>query len=351
MTAVNEMRRQRRSNFVRLAAFFAVTGLLTFLIGSQIARISFDSGYKLVAVFDDATGLMRGDVVKIAGAPVGRVDSIEVDKGKAVVELSVQKKFRVPADSEVAIRWRSAVGQRVVYLIPGTSPEKIKDGTKITKTRSVVDIGELVDQLAPLARSLDPERLNQILTAVYEAIDGNKEEVTQLISDVNQLSSTIAARRTTLKNMIQDYTEITEVLARRDDQIRDMTDNLVELSDAFVRNRELLDDALVELSETFQTSDALLTGNGDELDQVIGGLAVVAAGVQHNLGDVEDVLKLTGPKLQRLFSVFNAGEYAKGGVACLTLVAGQCPYEVVLKDYSGNPQDPGLLRKILIGGS
>ncbi|MDX6741352.1 MlaD family protein [Actinocorallia sp. A-T 12471] len=351
MAGASEMRRQRRATFLRLAAFFAVTGLLTFLIGSQIARVSFDSGYKLVAVFDDATGLMRGDVVKIAGAPVGRVDSIEVDKGKAVVQLSVQKRYRVPADSEVAIRWRSAVGQRVVYVIPGTAPEKIKDGARITKTRSVVDIGELVDQLAPLARSLEPERLNQILTAIYLALDGNKEEVTQLISDVDQLSSTIAARRTTLKNMLKDYTTITEVLARRDGQIRQMTDNLVELTEAFVRNRELLDDAIVELSKTFRTSDALLTGNGDQLDQVIGGLALVAAGIEHNLGSIDNVLELTGPKLQRLFSAFNDGEYAKGNVACLTLVPGQCPYPVVLKDYQGKPQDPALLRKILIGGS
>ncbi|ROO88235.1 phospholipid/cholesterol/gamma-HCH transport system substrate-binding protein [Actinocorallia herbida] len=351
MAAVNEMRRQRRSTFVRLATFFAITGLLTFLIGSQIARISFGGGYQIVAVFDDATGLMRGDVVKIAGAPVGQVDSIEVEKGKARVELTVEERYRVPADSEVAIRWRSAVGQRVVYLIPGTAPEKIKDGAKITKTRSVVDIGELVDQIAPLARSLDPERLNQILTAIYEALNGNRTEITQLISDVDQLSSTIAARRTTLKQMLQDYTDITEVLARRDGQIRQMTDNLVELSDAFVRNRGLLDDALVELSKTFQTSDALLTGNSEQLDQVIGGLAIVAAGVQHNLGTVDDVLKLTGPKLQRLFSVFNDGEFAKGGVACLSLVPGQCPYPVVLKDYQGKPQSPDLLRKILIGGS
>ncbi|MCD0449524.1 MCE family protein [Actinocorallia sp. API 0066] len=349
--AVSERRGQRRATLLRLAVFFAITGTLTFLIGTQIARVSFGGGYRLTAVFDDATGLTRGDVVKIAGAPVGRVDSIRVDRGKAVVQLTVEEKYRVPADSEIAIRWRSAVGQRVVYLIPGTSAEKIRDGARIERTRSVVDIGELVDQLAPLARSLDPDRLNQILTAIYQALDGNRADVVQLVSDVDQLASTIAARRTTLKNLLKDYTTVTEVIARRDKQIRQMTDNLVELTDAFLRNRELLEDSIVQLSQTFQTADKLLTGNGDQLEKVIAGLAVVAAGIENNLGTVDEALRLAGPKLQRLFSVFNDGEYAKGNVACLTLLDGACPYPVVLKDYQGRPQNPDTLRRILIGGS
>lgn len=351
MTA-NERSRQRRSTFLKLIVFFAVTGTLTFFIGAQIARVSFGGGYKVVAVFDDATGLIDGDVVKIAGAPVGQVDSIKVEKGKAVVTLLVQEKYRVPADSEVAIRWRSAIGQRVVYLIPGTSAEKIKDGARITRTRSVVDVGELVDQIAPLARSMDAEQINQILTSVYLALDGNKENVTQLISSVDQLASTIAARRTTLSQLLEDYTTITGVVARRDEQIRQMTDNLVELSDAFIRNRELIDNSLVEMARMFKTSDQLLTGNSEQLRQVIAGLAVLADGVDRNTRSINDVLEGTGPKLQRLYAILSDGEFAKGAVACTTLLdEPKCSYPVVLKDYQGNPQRPSTMRKILVGGN
>ncbi len=343
--------RQRRSTLLRLAVFFAVTGTLTFLIGTQIARISFGGGYRLVAVFDDVSGLADGDVVKIAGAPVGQVHSIKVEKGKAVVTLTVQEKYRVPADSEVAIRWRNAISQRVVYLIPGTSAEKIKDNARITKTRSVVDIGELVDQLAPLAKSLDPEQLNQILTSIYLALDGNKKNVTQLISNVDQLASTISARRTTLSQILQDYTTVTGVIARRDDQIRQMTDTLVELTDAFVRNRELVDTSLVELAQMARTSDRLLTDNSEQLQKVLAGLAVVAEGVNGNLGSVNEMLEKTGPKLQRLFTVLDGGEFARGAVTCITLADERCPYAPALKDYQGEPQSPDTMRKLLVGGN
>ncbi|GAA3195331.1 MCE family protein [Actinocorallia longicatena] len=349
--ALTEQARQRRATFLKLIAFFAVTGTLTFLIGTQIARVSFGGGYKITAVFDDANGLIDGDVLKIAGAPVGQVNSIKVKNGKAVVGLTVQDKYRVPADSEVAIRWRSAVGQRVVYLIPGTSTEKIRDGAVITRTHSVVDIGQLVDQLAPLAKSLNPEQLNQILMAIYQALDGNKANVTHLISNVDQLASTISARRTTLKQLLADYSTVTGVIARRDTQIRKVVDDIAELSGGFVNNRQLLDQAIVQLAKMFKTADKLIGKDGDQLVQVVAGLAVMTRGIDKNVGSIQDVLKLAGPKLQRLMSIMNGGNYVRGAVPCLTLIDGKCPYPVVLKSYSGNPQSGQTMKKMLTGGN
>lgn len=352
MSGSNARGSQRRSTLVKLVAFFAITGTLTFLIGSQIARVAFGGGgYQLVATFDDVTGLTEGDQVKIAGAPVGRVDSIKVKGGRAVVTMTVQEKYRVPADSEAAIRWRDAIVSRVIYLIPGTSAEKIKDGAHIARTRSVVDIGALIEQLAPLSKSLNADQLNQLLKAIYLALEGNKENVTQLISNAEQLTSVITARRNTLNQLVEDYTTVTGVIARRDGQIRQMTDNLVDLSDAFVRNRKLIDDSLVQLSRMFSTSDKLISGNEQQLERAIAGLAVVAAGIDGNLDGVKKAMKVMGPRMQHLYKVFNEGEFAKALTPCLTLVPGQCPYPQVLTDYQGQPQSPQTMRKILVGGN
>lgn len=348
---ISERHRQRRSIAVKLIVFLAVTGTLTFLIGTRIARVSFAAGYRLTATFDDAAGLIDGDAVKIAGAPVGQVCSIKVRNGKALVTLTIRKKYRVPADSEVAIRWRNAVGQRVVYLIPGTSPQKIKDGAHIARTRSVVDIGDLIDQLAPLSRSLDPEQLNRILTATYLALDGNDRNVTQLIGSVDQLASTIAARRATLRQLLEDYAKVTRVIARRDGQIRQMTGNLVELSDAFVRNRRLLDDSLVRLATMLDTTDRLVGGNGDQLARAVNGLTVIGSGVRRNMATLNDLLDRTGPKMRHVFAAANGGHYVRGAFLCVTLDDGpRCPYPIVLKDYQGEPQSPRTMQKILVGG-
>src|SRR5690606_40403701 len=75
--------RARAGLLVRLVAFVTVTGMLTVVIGMQIARVDTGGGWRVTATFDDASGLMKGDEVKIAGAPVGRVNEVRVVAGKA----------------------------------------------------------------------------------------------------------------------------------------------------------------------------------------------------------------------------------------------------------------------------
>ncbi|GAA3147947.1 MlaD family protein [Nonomuraea salmonea] len=116
---------RRRWTLLRAALFTGVCVALIAAIGVQVARVSTGDGYRLVAVFDDVSGLVEGDQVKIAGAPVGQVEAIRVVDGRAEVTLEVRREITVPSDTEAAVRWRNAVGQRVVYLLPGTAPGRL----------------------------------------------------------------------------------------------------------------------------------------------------------------------------------------------------------------------------------
>ncbi|SEG08867.1 phospholipid/cholesterol/gamma-HCH transport system substrate-binding protein [Thermomonospora echinospora] len=338
--------RARAALMVRLAAFVTVTGLLTVYIGAQIARVSLEEGWSLTATFDDASGLEPGDQVKIAGTPVGRVDELRIVDGRARVHLTVNASVTVPADSEAAIRWRDAMGRRVVYLIPGTSPAPMRPGAHITRTRSVVDAGALVDQLAPLTRSIDPTQVNQVLVSLSQALDGNADELDRLLVNVEELSSTIAARRATLRQMLADYATVTEIIARRDKQIAAAVDDLVELSGAFADNRRLIDQALVELAAMVRTSDQVLAGNSRELAAVISRLSAFTSGVRRNNGALVEVLGSAAPKLQRIFAAADNGRYVEVAVPCVSLAAPPCPYPTRLpgpRESGGGNGRPGAL--------
>ncbi|MFC5751438.1 MCE family protein [Actinomadura rugatobispora] len=371
LSGLSAQGRARLALTVRVTAFVAVTGLLTAFIGAQIARVSFEDGRSLTATFDDASGLAVGDQVKIAGAPVGRVEGLRIVGGRARVELSLSASVTVPSDSEAAIRWRDAMGRRVVYLIPGTAPTPMRPGAHITRTRSVVDAGALVDQLAPLTRSIDPGQVNQVLVSLAQALDGNAGELDRLVVGVDRLSSTIAARRGTLRQMLADYATITEIIARRDRQIGRAVDDLVKLSGAFADNRRLIDDALVELAAMAATSDKVLAGNSRELAAVIARLADFTAGVRRNSRTVAEVMGSATPKLRHIFAAADNGGYVEAAIPCLTLAAPPCPYPTRLpgarepegKRGTGKAAGPaassgatridstGALRRLLVGGS
>ncbi|MFI6497731.1 MCE family protein [Nonomuraea typhae] len=316
----------RRRTLAKFVLFSGVALGLIALITVQIARVGVGGGYPLTAAFDDVSGLVEGDQVKIAGAPVGQVEAIKVVNGRAEVTMSVQEGLRVPSDTEAAIRWRNAVGQRVVYLLPGTADDPLAPGARITRTASVVDIGELVSDLGPLTRSLDPEQINQLLTAAATSLRGNHENIPRLLDNVNTITGTLTERKETIRRLLKDYATVSGTVARRDEQISQLVDNLVVLTEAFADNRRLIDDSIVELSATLHTSNEVLGKNAEELGALVDNLSRLTGGVRRNVGAIEKVITTFRPPFERAYSSVNRGHYFISAVPCLALGPSPCPY-------------------------
>src|SRR5438067_12577194 len=118
---------------VKLAGFVAVRAVFTAYLAFTIGTTHpFRHTYHLTATFNDATGLLRDDNVKIAGVVVGKVSSVKVRDGRADVGFAVRKSVKLPSDSRAAIRWRNLIGQRYVYLYPGEASTMLRSGDRVT---------------------------------------------------------------------------------------------------------------------------------------------------------------------------------------------------------------------------
>ncbi|WP_308163929.1 MlaD family protein [Nonomuraea sediminis] len=350
--AVSRVRRIRRWTLVRFVIFLAATLGLVALIIVQIARINTGGGYELIATFDDVSGLHEGDQVKIAGAPVGQVNTIKVVNGRAEVTMQVQDAVKVPSDTEAAIRWRNAVGLRVVYLIPGTAQDRLGPGARIARTSSVVDIGQLVSDLGPLTRSLDPDQINQLLTAAAKALHGNDKNIPRLLDNVNDITGTINERKQTIQKLLKDYGTVTGVVAARDKQIEQLVDNLVTLSEAFNANRKLIDDSIVELTTTFHTSNEVIGKNADELGALVERLAGLTGGIRRHVDEIQKVVDAFPPSLARGYTTVNRGHYFVTAVPCVALGEAPCPYPMSTPPpLRGNTrvQSTKDLQKLMVG--
>ncbi|WP_460303764.1 MCE family protein [Actinocorallia aurea] len=356
MDTSTQRARLRRSTLLKMTAFVTVTSALTVFLSLQIQRFSLGDGYPITATFDDVSGLRAGDEVKIAGAPVGRVDGIKVVEGRAQVDLVVDEGVKVPADSQAVIRWKDAIGRRTVYLMPGDDGRMLGSGDSIETTRSAVNTDDLLEGLAPLARTLDAEQVNELLVSLAQALDGNGGEIGDLIENVDVLLAALAGRRENIGMLLADYATVTELVASRDKQIGQAIDDLVALSDGFARNRTLVDDTLVELARLANTSDSVLGQNADQLGQVLDRLAVITGGVRRNTGTVAKILTAAGPKLEHIFGAVNDGRFLNAAVPCITLVAPPCPYPVKLPGdtratgASTSLDDGPAFRTLLLGG-
>ncbi|MEO3829537.1 MlaD family protein [Actinomadura sp. B10D3] len=341
------------TTILKFLVFVALTGMLTFYIGQQILGTSFKARYELTATFDDVTGLLEGDQVKVAGTPVGQVKSIKVVRGKAVVGLAVDKEVKVPADSTAAIRWRNVMGQRVVYLEPGTSQARLGDGDRVPHTRSAVDLGDIVNSLGPLTRNLDPNQLNKILFSFSQALEGNEQNISLLTDNLDLLLQTFAARKKTIQGMIDDYETVSDAIATRDRQIAASVDNLESLTKVFAGNRRLLENAIVEISGVTTNLNAVLGGNDAQLARIIQNLGRFSETFRLNVDQLEKMVQQLPLTLRQLFSTANGGHFLRTNALCLNVMQGPCPFPMELPKAPGTGQpskdDLDKLRKMLLG--
>ena len=154
------------SDAVKLLVFLVVTTVATSLLVILIGNLSFAPSREFKAVFSDATGVVKGDDVRVAGVKIGSVKDVEiVEKDRAMVTFDVEEQTEVTQSTEATIRYRNLVGQRYIALTPGVgSPERLAEGDTIPidRTAPALDLTVLFNGFKPLFEALSPDDVNQL---------------------------------------------------------------------------------------------------------------------------------------------------------------------------------------------
>lgn len=315
-----------RATLIKLTAFvtlcLVIAVALIFSIGNvQSLRIGpvqlLDDSYKLTATFDDVTGLVINDNVKVAGVKVGKVTGIKVVDGKARVTLRVKHQLKLPADTEAAIRWRNLLGQRYLYLYPGSASTMIDHGGSIKKTTSVVDLGELLNRLGPIVAAIDPAKVNTFLDTVVGALNGNEAKIGQSLDALAEIAATLGARDEAIGRLISNIDTVSAAVADRDREIREVLDNLVLITKAFNDNVDVIDKATVELADYNGHLAEILSDNRAQIDGILTNLTTLVKTVGEKLPTVEHIIAGVDDAALRLANVSQYGEWLDQSIVCV----------------------------------
>ncbi len=137
---------------------FVFLGLLAlFYLTVQLAQEAFapKDSYRVYAVFDSVSGLIRGAKVEMAGVPIGKVGEISLTpEGKAKVELLIQKKYRIHEDAQAIVRTFGVLGDKYIEIKPGRAETFLAEGGHIKKTESPVDLDQILASIGPAVEGL-----------------------------------------------------------------------------------------------------------------------------------------------------------------------------------------------------
>ena len=103
--------------------------------------------YVVTADFTNVGALTVGAPVKMAGVPIGTVQSVVADPVKldAKVTMAIDKRYnQIPDDSAAAIFTSGLIGTQYVAIQPGGSPDALKNGDEMILTQSAMQLEDLI---------------------------------------------------------------------------------------------------------------------------------------------------------------------------------------------------------------
>ena len=207
-----------------------ILGYMSFQVGKQ--TFGWKKGYTVDVVFDSAAGLNRDASVQIAGVEVGRVESINLKDGKALVQLRVGANVKLEKDVIAAVKTHGILGDKYVELYPGTrGSADSSPGEQISRTERSADIDRLLQQIGLIADDVRgvTSSLNRVLAgqAGEEAISGilgNAKDLTQHLNNV--IVSNEATLRAALENTRLLTGNLNRVVTQNDEKVNQVIDSL-----------------------------------------------------------------------------------------------------------------------------
>lgn len=278
---------------IKLVIFTVVTVTATALLAVTIANVDLSETQDYKARFTDATLLLPGDDVRIAGVRVGQVEDVGiVDRKQAEVTFSVTANRKLPKNVTAQIKFRNLVGQRYVSLTQGTGGnpnDTLSPGDTIPlkQTRPALDLTELFNGFKPLFRALSPDDVNKLSYEIIQVLQGEGGTVESLLAHTASLTSAIAGKDKVIGEVINNLNSVLTTVNQRGQKLSDLIVTVQQLVSGLAADREPIGDAIEALGGLADTTSGLLSEAREPLKQDISALG----GLVNNLNDSESVVE------------------------------------------------------------
>ena len=112
----------------------------------KLSNISEITNY--IASFNDVSGISVGSNIKLAGVTVGKVLELKLDEINYTAEmvLGINRKIKIPNDSEIIITSEGLLGGNYVSISPGGSDIFLKANEKFSFTQSSLSLNNLIQK-------------------------------------------------------------------------------------------------------------------------------------------------------------------------------------------------------------
>jgi phospholipid/cholesterol/gamma-HCH transport system substrate-binding protein len=299
-----------------------------------------NQGKTYSAEFADAGGLFTGAGVEVSGFPSGKVNSIELDGNRVLVNFWVDKNIHVGERSEARIRAKSLLGSKVLEVLP--RGDGTLDGTiPMDRTTSPYQLPDALGDLASTIGGLDTAQLSDSLATLAKTFSNTPEELRTAVQGVSRFAQTLNERDANLRRLLDNAAKATGVLAKRSDQVvslvRDSNALLAELR----TQSAALDQVWRNLSAAAQQLKGFIDENRQELRPALDKLNGVLTLVDNRKERVQLAIKGINTYALSFGESLSSGPFFKAYLA--NLLPGQFLQPFIDAAFSDLGLDPSVL--------
>lgn len=229
--------RKHLRDFLAIALLAAIgLGTGAYILDQQGQRVPLlsEAPFEFEAAFTEAGGVKPGQnqAVSIAGVRIGEIADVELEDGRAILTLAVERRYagRIRRDAKALLRPRTGLEDMFVDLDPGTEEAPpIEEGHRVTIGDTLPDVDS-----EEILNALDGQTQDYLRLLINGGADGLRNRDTDLRNllkrleplhrDIARVNGALARQRAKLRRLVHNYGSLTTELGREDEELTRLVD-------------------------------------------------------------------------------------------------------------------------------
>jgi phospholipid/cholesterol/gamma-HCH transport system substrate-binding protein len=250
----------------------------------------------------------QGQTVNIAGVKVGEITKVDLKDGKAVITMSIKRKYTpIYKDATALLRPKTGLNDMLVELTPGSkSAGELPRSEPIPINQTLPNIN--ADEILAALDGDTRDYLRLLVAGAGEGLAGNSQKLSATFKrfsptgrDILKITKKLAERRGNIRRSIHNFSLLSQALGNKDKELSRLVDSSNAVFRAFADQDQRLRETLSLLPGTLQaTNVGLAKANrlGKTLGPTLGALRPGARALGPSLRATRPFVEKTTPVIR-----------------------------------------------------
>jgi phospholipid/cholesterol/gamma-HCH transport system substrate-binding protein len=211
---------------------------------------------------------MRADV-KIRGVQVGEVIAIDADTDGASLTLGLypDERGQIPANVTGSIVPKTLFGEKYVSLVvpEQASGESIAVDATIERTEVSTEVEQVLSDLYPLLRAVQPAEINMTLNAIATALEGRGDQIGENLEVVDGYLRRFNPEIPALVEDLRLTAQVSDIYADVLPEVATILRNTITTTQTLEGREDKLNALFRDIGRFSATTERFLDANGDNL--------------------------------------------------------------------------------------